>query len=480
MGCAIDKVRCERGRSNRRHDGSFQMSMAVAHGNQHSIDTTRVLHLQRKAGAYTEAASRKFRGKSIPLRKAIQHDVTGPTRLIANTTLTRSTWRFYSTMSRDISPPPAKRRKVASPNLAPTPTPTLAPEPLPPLDANSIRVFSWNVNGITPFLQKSIESFFPPPTSGKKKATVPPASLRGFLQRHNWPSVLFLQEVKIATKDTKTQDAVKAAINSRLRSESNADREGPVYEAHFTLPNDSYNARGLRGSGKVYGICSILRTDLRKRYEINVRTLDWDKEGRISVVEITGRTRKLAIFNIYAVNGTENAFRDSETGAVKGTRHDRKLDVHRLLMAECLELQRDGWDVLLGGDMNVAPDARDGHPKLRTFPQQHAINRADFHSKFLEGKGKSGLVEGLNGVDVWRKMHEDERRYTYYSRGREWGTSCDRVDYFVAGRDLWERGMVKNSGILDSEAERGPSDHCPIWVDVEVEPQRGREVAVVK
>lgn len=121
--------------------------------------------------------------------------------------------------------------------------------------------------------------------------------------------------------------------------------------------------------------------------------------------------------------------------------------------------------------MNVAPDARDGHPRLRTFPQQHAINRVDFHNKLLEGGDKAGGTECLNGVDVWRKMHDDERRYTYYSRGREWGTSCDRVDYFVARRSLWDKGSVKNSGIMDSEAERGPSDHCPIWVDIELEPE---------
>jgi exonuclease III len=380
--------------------------------------------------------------------------------VLANTS--RVFVRNFVKMSRDISPPPPKRRKTS----APTSTPVMsqapkAPKPLPPLGPNNIRIFSWNVNGITPFLQKSITSFFSASKSEALKDSIPPASLRGFLQRHEWPSILFLQEVKIATKDTKTQDAVKTAVNSRLPSESKD--QGPTYEAHFVLPNDPQNARGLRGSGKVYGVCSILRTDLRKKYEVKTRTVEWDKEGRISVIELIGDSAKLAIFNIYAVNGTENPYRDPTTGAAKGTRHDRKLEVHRLLMQECLELEAIGWDVLLAGDMNVAPDARDGHPKLRTFPEQHRINRADFHDKLLEGKG-------LVGVDVWRKMHGDERRYTYYSRGREWGTSCDRVDYIVAGRKAWDKGMVKASGIMDSEAERGPSDHCPVWVDVGLEP----------
>jgi exonuclease III len=135
-------------------------------------------------------------------------------------------------------------------------------------------------------------------------------------------------------------------------------------------------------------------------------------------------------------------------------------------MQECMDLEASGWDVLLAGDMNVAPDFRDGHPKLRTFPQQHSINRTDFHRRLLESK--DGEKKGLNGVDVWRRMHGEERRYTYYSRGREWGTSCDRVDYFIAGRRAWDEGMIKATGIMDSEGERGPSDHCPIWADIEL------------
>jgi exonuclease III len=375
-------------------------------------------------------------------------------------------------MSRDISPPPAKRRKTLAQTAGSTAkqSPT-TPQPLPPLHTNSIRIFSWNVNGIAPFLQKSIKSFFPASDPQDEEDNIPPPSLRSFLQRHKWPSILFLQEVKIATKDTKTQDAVKAAVNAKIPSET--DDEGPTYEAHFTLPNDPHNARGLRGSGKLYGVCSILRTDLHKTYQINIRTVDWDKEGRISIVQLTGKSAKLAIFNIYAVNGTSNPYRDPTTGVVTGTRHDRKLQFHRLLMQECLDLEAASWHVLLAGDMNVAPDARDGHPKLRTFPKQHVLNRTDFYERLLEGTG-------LGGVDVWREMHGDERRYTYHPRGRKWGSSCDRVDYVVAGRRAWDAGMVEASGILDTEGERGTSDHCPVWVDVGLEGRDGKVAGKVQ
>ncbi|KAH7092637.1 Endonuclease/exonuclease/phosphatase [Paraphoma chrysanthemicola] len=370
-------------------------------------------------------------------------------------------------MSRDISPPPAKRRRTAEHGPGSTAAQKSAvPEPLPRLGSNTVRIISWNVNGISPFLQQPITSFFASSKSLNKDNATYSASLRGFLQRHRWPSILFLQEVKIARKDTKTQDAVRAALNLYLPEEADPETRGPMYEAHFILPDDPQNARGPRGSGKVYGVCSILRTDLRDAYNVSLRSVAWDKEGRISVVELQTSKCKLAVFNIYAVNGTTNPYRDPANGNVRGTRHDRKLEVHRLLMQECLKLQDQGWDVLLGGDMNVAPDQRDGHPNLRTFPYQHVLNRADFHQKLL---AKEDNAKGLNGVDVWREMHDEERQYTYYSRGRPWGTSCDRVDYFIAGRTLWEKAMIKACGIMNTEAERGPSDHCPIWLDIDLE-----------
>ncbi|KAJ8109327.1 hypothetical protein OPT61_g7540 [Boeremia exigua] len=376
-------------------------------------------------------------------------------------------------MDREISPPPAKRRKLIQESSS-TGLDSPSPEIPGPPDPNTMHIFSWNINRISHFLQKSITSFLK--TSPKSSATregMPQASLRDFLRRHHWPAVLLLQEVKIATKDTKTQNAVCAAINA---SSSTGNTE-PQYEAHFTLPADPHNARGPRGSGKVYGVCSIVRRNLREKYQVNFRTVNWDNEGRISVVELKTDAENLAVFNIYAVNGTDNPYRDPETGVQRGTRHDRKLAFHKALADEAQVLEEGGWNVLLGGDMNVAPDTRDGHPKLRTFPRQHSINRADFHDKLLES-GEDG--KRFHGVDVWRKMHAEERRYTYYPRGREWGTSCDRVDYFIAGKKAWDSGIVKDCGILNSEEERGPSDHVPIWVDIAFQSESKEEEVTPK
>jgi len=348
-------------------------------------------------------------------------------------------------MDRNISPPPTKRRKF-SPKQD-DPKPQLSPRSS---DESLIRIYSWNINGIKPFLQNQITSYFTPRSP---KEDIAQTSLRDFLRRHNWPQMLCLQEIKLAPGDEKTQKAVKAAVNN--------SNDGPKYDVFFTLPKDKFNGRGF--SGKVYGVCSVIRSDFYTSQVKTVRDVLWDLEGRISIIEsITPEGEKFAIWNIYAVNGTTNNWRDSRTGEVLGTRHERKLFVHNNLMEECKKMEKEGWKILIIGDLNVAPQRIDGFPNLRTWPEQHTTNRADFSHKFLDAEND----EGLQGVDVWRHLRGEERKYTYHPRSVKWGSSCDRVDLAIASKALIEDGNIAGAEIWDSEQERGPSDHIPISVDI--------------
>jgi len=442
---------------------------------------------------------------------------------------------------KSISPPPLKRRKSSvdttgndtqnnqrlAPRLPLIPSPKRNPE--------TIRIFSWNINGIDKFVgdwrasagnQKSIKSFFTPKPDSKTKGlrngdrddrkddnrsgdegeeekarsnlSGTNNSLREFLKRHGWPEIVMLQEVKVAPSDTTTQDLVRRAVNTPLPSEKaapssnrktrnsstkndiGAEQENllelPQYEVHFTLPTDNFNARGLRGTQKVHGVATLIRSDISTSSNISVNTVEWDKEGRVQILTLP--SLHIAILNIYAVNGTDSPYRDPQNGNFIGTRHTRKREFHSLLARGGRRLEGEGWKVLMGGDMNVAPAPVDGWPKLRTFPYEHVVNRRNFHAKLLSGmREKRDPVsdeEGsmFEGVDVWRKMNPEERRFTWFSRTKPWGASCDRVDYFIAGRRGWdgregmEEGWVKGCGILDCEEERGASDHCPIWCEV--------------
>lgn len=451
-------------------------------------------------------------------------------------------------MREDISPPPLNRRSVGRPPPEQVEIPT-TPDctPISPPTPGTLRIFSWNVNGIEPFiqqyLQKSIKQFFKPAVStGKRKRQHSgsstsesgndeaekvgdgtenhmqegPASLRLILKRYGWPHLLLLQEVKIKPGDSKTMDAVRQAVNDPVKSDQSVQSGkstaslldgGPEYAVHFNLPADPYNAKGF--GGKVYGVATIVRKDFLSQAVQEIRDVSWDREGRIQIIEtrpislpmaidsdsVPTNTNtnadkaaqdvakpKFAIINIYAVNGTSNPYRSTHTGDEAGTRHDRKLAVHSELLIEAKTLEAKGFHVIIAGDLNVAWSALDGHPKLRKIPHQHVLNRQDFAAKFFGGKeldmarskaayngydkrlAAAGEVQTLNGFDAFRNTHGFEQRFSYHPRGVPWGSSCDRVDLIIASRSLEDYTMV--TGIYDSPRDRGPSDHCPIWVEI--------------
>ena len=241
------------------------------------------------------------------------------------------------------------------------------------------------------------------------------------------------------------------------------------YAVHFSLPRDRYNARGF--GGKVYGVATLVRSD-GMTSDASVRKPDWDLEGRVLILELGAR--RTVVFNVYAVNGTENAYRNPRTGMVSGTRHERKRAFHAELAGECRGYEERGWWVIVAGDMNVARGPEDGWPGRR-MGEQHVGNRADFERHFTNGE------HGLGMLDSFRELHGGERKYSYRSRGVEWGASADRVDMVLVSRDAVSsgsdedgKGEVKTAGalteadILDDEPSRGPSDHVPLYATIDL------------
>lgn len=394
---------------------------------------------------------------------------------------------------RDISPPPTKRARLSAPALV---APSIPTRPITALKEDMIRIFAWNVNGIAPFLQPAITSFFPKSllttpeksTTHSRSTTCGPEdpfraslgakrdpncgspSLSACLERWKYPSMVCLQEVKISPTDTKTPQAIRQAVKTFV-STTEKGRGETGYTAHFSLPRDKFNARGF--AGKVYGVCTLVRNDLLETENLSkhIKKADWDLEGRVLIVELP--KEMIVVFNVYAVNGTENPYRDPKTGAVVGTRHDRKRVFHSELAEETAKYEKQGWIVVIAGDINIARSPLDGFPGIR-LGEAHVKNRMDFDRKFMSKR------EGLGMTDSFRHLHGDERKYSYRSRGVVWGASCDRVDMILvsnratAGPATSNDEAVKSpvarsarmseADILDEELERGSSDHVPIYV----------------
>ena len=364
--------------------------------------------------------------------------------------------------SPEVSPPPLKRRRISGPSLERIPPPL--PSSPPPLPAfalyptaltDSFYIYSWNINGIGPFLHPStlpITNFLKPASSSKisSKSIAFGPSLRANLKRWKWPHILCLQEVKIALPDTKTQASVRRVVNTPLDSNDENSSSRHLYDAHFGLPRDRHNATGF--GGKVYGVCTLIRRDVP---EPVTKTVEWDLEGRVLLVEIP--TRRVTVVNVYAVNGTTNDYRDPATGKVIGDRHDRKRIFHSLLRDEVRRYEDKGWDVVIAGDINISRSHIDSFPQLR-MGEEHVRNRADFEEKF---------IKDLDMLDTFRLVHGQQRKFTYRPRNKPWGAGGDRVDMILVTKGMGAQGRIREAGILDSEEERGPSDHVPLFMGLD-------------
>lgn len=201
----------------------------------------------------------------------------------------------------------------------------------------------------------------------------------------------------------------------------------------------------------MYGVCTLVRRDV---LDARILSVNWDLEGRVLLVGIPSLA--VVVVNLYAVNGTTNDYRDPQTGKVVGDRHDRKRELHTLLAEEVKRYEQQGWEMVVAGDINISRTKIDSFPQLR-MGEEHVRNRADFEEKIIKGVGM---------VDTFRMVRADERKYSYRPRNKPWGAGGDRVDMILVSRGL--RESVKEADVLDSEEERGPSDHVPLLVELKV------------
>lgn len=224
-------------------------------------------------------------------------------------------------MDREISPPPPKRQRLTRD--------TAVDMALKNNKRHSV-VFSWNVNGIKSFLPPTtapITTFFKPvahqslQTAGRTEHVPFTNPLRTFLRRHDWPEVLFLQEVKISPSGQKTPAILRSTVNTSLGGQDTPNSQ-TKYTIDLNLRRDKFNARGF--GGKVHGVATLVREDFASRHVSCIRHADWDLEGRATIVELClGHSdpttalctqvlppgpSPLALINVYAVNGTTNPY----------------------------------------------------------------------------------------------------------------------------------------------------------------------------
>jgi len=141
-----------------------------------------------------------------------------------------------------------------------------------------------------------------------------------------------------------------------------------------------------------------------------------------------------------------------------GKDFDAKVKFLEALDAYCERAKADGLQVVLCGDLNVALEPRDVHPKLRK-PEQIGQTAAE------QAQLQRIINHGL--VDLSRKFHpDDDRLFTWWA---PWRNNRERnigwrLDYVLPSAPLAERALS-----CESFREYGSSDHAPVIATFDVD-----------
>jgi exodeoxyribonuclease III len=247
-------------------------------------------------------------------------------------------------------------------------------------------------------------------------------SLRARLEKLRWwlaragPDVLLLQETKLA------------------------DAEAPrdfFAELGYTLAH--------HGEGRWNGVA------IATRHPIDDVIVGFGDSAPAEARMIGARTAGLRIVSLYAPNGR----------TVGSTFYDAKLAWFARLSRWLEESTRPSEPLVVGGDLNVAPDDRDVWDAAACHggthvspPERQAFERL--------------LAWGL--VDAYRAKHDEAERYTWwdYRAGDFYKNFGMRIDHLLATASVAERVVAAE---IDREARKGkpiPSDHAPLVVDLDV------------
>ena len=155
--------------------------------------------------------------------------------------------------------------------------------------------------------------------------------------------------------------------------------------------------------------------------------------------------------------------------------HPRKFPVKQRFYADVLRYLREHCDpaqpVVLMGDMNVAPQDRDigiGDSNRKRWLREGKCAFLPEEREWLQALQDWGLVDSL------RSIHPDRDDcfswFDYRSRGFEKTPPRGlRIDLMLISAPLQSR--CRDAGIdYTIRSMQRPSDHCPVWVDIDLEP----------
>ena len=167
-----------------------------------------------------------------------------------------------------------------------------------------------------------------------------------------------------------------------------------------------------------------------------------DKEARYIEAAVNG----IVIASLYAPNGNPQP----------GPKFDYKLSWGERLLAHARELFATGLPVVLAGDYNIVPEARDIYV-TKSYADNALVQpapRAQFAQLLEQG-----------WTDALRKKHPSETIYTFWDyRRNRWPRDAGlRLDHLLLSKKLGTR-LVEAGVDRDVRGQEDASDHAPVWI----------------
>lgn len=179
---------------------------------------------------------------------------------------------------------------------------------------------------------------------------------------------------------------------------------------------------------------------------------DTDREARYIEAAVSG----ILVACLYAPNGNPQP----------GPKFIAKLRWTDRLIAHAADLLAEHIPVVLAGDYNIVPEARDIYP-TRSY-DDNALLQPACRAQFAR-------LRQQGWTDALRALAPSETLYTFWDYRRErWARNAGlRLDHLLVSPDLVPR--LRRFGIdRDVRGASEASDHAPVWIELGPEPGRRR------
>ncbi|WP_434287443.1 exodeoxyribonuclease III [Celeribacter sp. SCSIO 80788] len=184
-----------------------------------------------------------------------------------------------------------------------------------------------------------------------------------------------------------------------------------------------------------------------------------DEEARYIEATVVGETQALRICGLYLPNGNPVDL-DADGTPVPGSKYDYKLKWFDRLTARAEALLTEEQPFLMAGDYNLIPQPEDA--KRPEIWKDDALFR-------LESRAKFRRLTALGLTDALRVRNAAPETYTFwdYQAGAFQKNDGIRIDHFLLSPQAAD--LLTDCQIdAFTRAKDKPSDHVPIWVDLDL------------